>query len=293
MKLLPTVDVSVVIPTLGGHSLYKTIDCLNNGSVVPVEILVCISSDCENSASDELPSNVKVLICPTKGQVAQRKHGFVNAVSNYVMQLDDDMYLGVDCLKKLHAIISSRDDVAISPLLFNIKNKTIAYTGHKKLTLKNRIYYWLVNGAMGYQPGSVMLSGFALGPIVEHVGSLDSKCISVNWLPGGCIMHRRNNLILEDYYPFQGKAYCEDLIHSYLMKKINIKLLIDATAHCETEIFSILDQSFKNFYQELKKDFRARRYVMSIQSRLSWRLYLNYFFLVASYFFKRIKIKTS
>ena len=293
MKLLPTVDVSVVIPTLGGDSLCETINSLNNGLVIPAEILVCIPAEylCK---VNELPSNVKVLICPIKGQVAQRRYGFINATSNYVMQLDDDIHLGIDCLKKLHEIISDCDDnVAISPLLFNKKNKTIAYTGHKKLSVKNRIYYWLVNGSIGYQPGTVMLSGFALGPVVEHVSSVNSNCISVNWLPGGCVMHRKNNLILDDYYPFQGKAYCEDIIHSYLMKKKNIKLLIDPTAQCETEIFSMLDEDFKSFYQNLKRDFRARRYAMNIEDRLNWRLYLNYLFLIANYFFKRMKMRIS
>jgi glycosyltransferase involved in cell wall biosynthesis len=291
VKILPTVDVSVVIPTLGGESLYETIDSLNNGSVAPAEILVCIPAGYAYKAT-ELPSNVKVLICPIKGQVAQRRYGFINAVSNYVMQLDDDIHLGIDCLKKLLEIISNCDDnVAISPLLFNKKNKTIAYTSHKKLSLKNRIYYWLVNGSIGYQPGAVMLSGFALGPVVEYVGGSNANCISVNWLPGGCVMHRKNNLVLDDYYPFQGKAYCEDIIHSYLMKKKTIKLLIDPAAQCETEIFSILDEDFKSFYQNLKRDFRARRYAMSIEARLNWRLYLNYLFLVASYFLKRIKMR--
>ena len=42
----------------------------------------------------------------------------------------------------------------------------------------------------------------------------------VEWLPGGCILHSKKNLIKKNYFNFKyKKAYCEDLIHSYFLKK--------------------------------------------------------------------------
>lgn len=287
MNSSETVDVSVVVPTLGGPSLRETINSLNAGSVLPYEILICIPDGCSFKIN-AWPSNVKVLLCPVKGQVAQRSYGFSHAKSKYVMQLDDDMILSLDCLKNLFSIIIERNDpIAVAPLLFNIKNKQESCAEKQAISLAKRIYYWLANGHRGYQPGQIMLSGFALSPSRYEKKQIDKNAtITVGWLSGGCILHKKTNLIVDDYYPFKGKAYCEDLIHSYLMKKNGVNLLVNLTAECKTEFFSIFQNSFKNFIKSAKRDFQARRYVLKLSGTLSWRFYLIYFIFVASYFFQ-------
>jgi hypothetical protein len=57
----------------------------------------------------------------------------------------------------------------------------------------------------------------------------------VEWLAGGCILHRKENLITENYFPFSGKAYCEDLMHSILLRKNNIDLWITKNVVCELD----------------------------------------------------------
>ena len=41
----PLFPLTVVIPTLGGDSLFKTIELINSGTIVPEEILVCIPKE--------------------------------------------------------------------------------------------------------------------------------------------------------------------------------------------------------------------------------------------------------
>ncbi len=290
MNSSETVDVSVVIPTLGGPSLRETINSLNAGSVLPYEILICIPDECSFKIT-AWPSNVKVLFCPVKGQVAQRSYGFSHAKSKYVMQLDDDMILSFDCLKNLFSTIIKRNDpIAVAPLLINLNNNQERCAEKQAISLAKRIYYWLANGHRGYQPGQIMLSGFALSPSRYEKKQIDKNAtITVGWLSGGCILHKKTNLVVEDYYPFKGKAYCEDLIHSYLMKKNGVNLLVNLTAECKTNFFSIFQDSFKNFIQSAKRDFQARRYALKLSGRLSWRFYLIYFIFVASYFFQTDK----
>jgi glycosyltransferase involved in cell wall biosynthesis len=287
MNSSETIDVSVVIPTLGGPSLIETINSLNAGSVLPHEILICIPIGYSLKVT-AWPSNVKILPCPVKGQVAQRSYGFSRAKSAYVMQLDDDMILSLDCLKNLFSTIIDRNDsVAVAPLLVNKKNNQGSCAEKQASSLGKRIYYWLANGDRGYQPGQIMLSGFALSPSHYEKKQISKNAtLTVGWLSGGCILHKKANLVLEDYYPFKGKAYCEDLIHSYLMKKNGVDLLVNLTAECKTDFFSIFQDSFKNFIQNAKKDFEARRYALKLSGRLNWRFYLVYFIFVVSYFFR-------
>ena len=290
MNSSETVDVSVVIPSLGGPSLTETINSLNAGSVLPYEILICIP-DGYSLKITAWPSNVKVLFCPVKGQVAQRNYGFSHAKSAYVMQLDDDMILSFDCLKNLFSTIIDRNDpVAVAPLLVNKKNNQESCAEKQAISLGKRIYYWLANGHRGYQPGQIMLSGFALSPSRHEKKQIGKNAtLTVGWLSGGCILHKKTNLVLENYYPFKGKAYCEDLIHSHLMKKNGVGLLVNLKAECKTEFFLIFQDSFKNFIQNIKRDFEARRYALKLSGRLNWRFYLIYFIFFASYFFQANK----
>ena len=76
---IDTSGVSVVIPTLGGESLFKTVDYLNEGSMIPDEILVCIPDDQFYRAESLSHENVRVIKTTFYGQVAQRATGFQQA----------------------------------------------------------------------------------------------------------------------------------------------------------------------------------------------------------------------
>lgn len=64
-------DVSVVIPTLGGETLIKTIEKVNSGSIIPAEILVCIPEEEVFRVGNIAIGNVKVIKTKCHGQVAQ------------------------------------------------------------------------------------------------------------------------------------------------------------------------------------------------------------------------------
>ena len=61
---------------------------------------------------------------------------------------------------------------------------------------------------------------------------MKTEYLQVDWLPGGCVMHKKQNIILYDFYPFEGKAYCEDLIHSYHLINRGIKLMVTKNSRC-------------------------------------------------------------
>jgi hypothetical protein len=45
-------------------------------------------------------------------------------------------------------------------------------------------------------------------------------------------------LVLENYYPFEGKAFAEDLFHSHILRSRGIKLSRCGTAHCNVDFTS-------------------------------------------------------
>ncbi len=97
--------VSVVIATLGGTTLTGTIAGLNSGTVVPAEILVCVP-ELETSCIAPLKfDNVRVVPTPCRGQVAQRAVGFQEAKYDFVLQLDDDMFVDTQCLERLLTVM--------------------------------------------------------------------------------------------------------------------------------------------------------------------------------------------
>lgn len=230
-----TYPLSVVIPTLGGDSLEGTIEQLNLGSVVPAEILICIPA-AEASRADRLRfPNVRVVATACRGQVAQRAVGFQQARHEFVLQLDDDISVRPECLWHLINCAPECEDVAVGPKLFD--SKTGLYHSFMTPTPENtwfeRFLFWIVNGSRGYEAGRIGRAGISMG-IPEQPG--DWK--DVGWLPGGCVLHRRRNLVLFDFYPFKGKAFAEDLFHSVLLKRKGVRLMRSGAAACDVDFSS-------------------------------------------------------
>ncbi len=278
--------VSVVIATLGGATLSGTIACLNRGTVVPAEILVCVPVQ-EASGMERLPfDNVRVVPTPFRGQVAQRAAGFKQAQYSFVMQLDDDMLVDAQCVERLLAVVAQSCDCAVAPALVNVATGESVYKKNLRTgALVGSIYYWLMNGCKGYCEGEVEKSGSPVG--VDPAASRRAQYY-VEWVAGGCVLHRRENLVLENFYPFAGKAFCEDIIHSFLLQQRNIRLIIVPQARCGLKLVSPFSSSWQAFWREIRDDFHARSYYMHLSGRNRGRMYIFYSLRVCRYIYKRI-----
>jgi len=262
--------LSVVIPTLGGIQLADTIIALQNSSIRPMEILICMPNSCKLLADIDLIDNIKIIRTKKRGQVYQRSIGFIAAKGDYVMQLDDDFFLKNDAIEKLVRCLNSSDKkTAVAPAIF-WNNTNISAFKRGRVSIAEKFSNWIVNGKFGYQPGVISLSGVGFGFYFN--GNFQNK-IQTEWLPGGCILHRMDNLVTENYFPFSGKAYSEDLIHSLLLKKNEVKLYI-----CNNAIGFIEPIFYPDSLIELYKQYKATKYVVKIRDRGFARLHLFYFF---------------
>jgi glycosyltransferase involved in cell wall biosynthesis len=263
--------LTVVIPTLGGDSLGKTIEALNRGSVVPEEILVCVPA--EHAHRIDLSwSNVRILSTDCRGQVAQRAVGFRNASHAFVMQLDDDLVVDEDCLRYLLDSLQHHGPrAAVSPSLIDAVTGESIYKRPNRNRIIETLYNRVMNGSASYQQGRIQKSGGAVGvdPQLENRDSYH-----VEWLPGGCVLHHRANLVLDDFYPFKGKAYCEDIIHSHYLTSRGVTPIIESRALCGIEPASDATYKVGEFLRAVVADYHARRYFIRLTARHPFRLYL-------------------
>jgi len=258
--------VSVVIATLGGD-INSTINSLNNGSVCPKEIIVSLPSRHQRLINLTSHSNVKVVYAEKFGQVDQRIYGFNKAKGSLVLQLDDDVIFQYECLENLVSeLIALPRNSSISPTFYNLDGQAF-YQAQRKGVLA-KIYYYIVNGKRGFVPGGVTSAGTNFGVNPDDIGD---NIVEVEWQTGGCVLHRRDNILLKSYFPFSGKSYCEDLISSFLLREKGVTLYVSTKALCSAprkrQIF---------VGKELVKDFRARLYFVRMAKLSVARMLVHY-----------------
>lgn len=254
------IKFSVVIPTLGGEPLFRTINLINNGTCVPNEILICIPKEFTDRVEILLSiPNIKILGTEGKGQVRQRVEGFRQVINNYVIQLDDDMYVKETCFERLlEGIVFNEASIAIAPaMVFEPSGESCYKMSHSDSRMMTFIHgeYW-------FQPGEVTRSGMNIG---LNAFTANNRYSEVEWLPGGCVVHRKENLVLFDYFPFKGKAYYEDVIQSLHLQKKGIKLLIDKQAVAGIDPYEIVSFSAWQPVTDFKKYYRYRKHVVDLQ----------------------------
>ena len=275
--------ITVVVPTLGGSQLKKTIELLYSGIVIPTETLICIPKSLISQLPHFNQNSVRVIATNNKGQVPQRLQGFKEAKYDYVMQLDDDVHLEEDCLQLLLLAVKQRTKCAVYPALINRASSNSVYK-KKNQSFLRYVYFWLLNGNDGYQPGRIYKSGFPEGVDSKDVSDL---MVRTDWMPGGCVLHKKENLFLSNYYPFKGKAYNEDVIHSFFLSNNDINFYLVTGAKCSIEIDGFSSLSVREFVRFVRSDYQSKRYYQKLSGRRSLHIYFYYFVCLVGYILSR------
>lgn len=267
--------VSVVIATLGGEVLKTTIAHLNQGEGVPAEILICIPEpEAANADCVAAIGNVHVIKTPCRGQVAQRAVGLDMAAYPYVMQFDDDVILPSDTLKVLYETLLAKGPGNIVAPFFRLQptgEEGTRYVEGFRGMLRN-VHASLVCGAKfgRNRLGKISSSGIGFG---VPMSSDDARVVESEWLPGGVALCHKADLITYNYYPFPGKAFSEDLIHSILWRRQGCRLwtVLDVSAMIDVTIESFAWKSVVGRY-------RAHAYVAQMAGGSVWRTRLWFLF---------------
>ena len=114
----------------------------------------------------------------------------------------------------------------------------------------------------------------------------------VEWFPGGCVMHFRKNLIAENFFPYEGKAYGEDLLHCYHLTNKGVRLKVDLDAHCSLDNVPIASFGIREFTKMMSGIYRSRKYFVKLSSRSLLRMHLCYAAFLLNYLIKKLVTKT-
>ncbi len=260
--------VSVVIATLGGDVLRDTIAHLNWGTVVPAEILVCIPEMvASNAKSVSEVGNVRIIKTSCRGQVAQRAVGLRMAKHDFVMQFDDDVILSPTTLEVLIDTLTAKGSGHVIAPFFRIQPNNVDGTRYEEgfRGFVKSCYYTLVCGAAFGRKrlGRIASSGIGFG---VPMSAGDERVIESEWLPGGVALCHKEDLIIDNYYPFSGKAFSEDLIHSILWRRQGCRLWTTL------DVSAMIDVSVESFvWKSVMRRYRSHAYVAKLAGGSIWR----------------------
>jgi hypothetical protein len=267
--------VSVVIATLGGEVLQTTIAHLNEGEGVPAEILICIHEpEAANADCVVAVGNVHVIKTPCRGQVAQRAVGLGMAAYPYVMQFDDDVILPSDTLQVLYETLLAKGEGNVVAPFFRLQRtgeEGARYAEGLRGLLRNAHASLVCGAKFGRNRlGKISSSGIGFG---VPMSAGDARVVESEWLPGGVALCHKADLITYNYYPFSGKAFSEDLIHSILWRQQGCRLwtVLDVSA--------MIDVTVESFaWKSVMSRYKAHAYVAQIAGGSVWRTRLWFLF---------------
>lgn len=225
-------DLSIVIPTIGrSKDINSTISFLNKGLNKPKSIILVIPKAELMNLKIKNFKNLTIIAVNKYGQVNQRNIGFKNSKTKFTLQLDDDCKIDQKSLINLKKVLLKYGKKnCVGPVFYSNQNFSL----HKyKNNLSIEILCFLFGLPLGLKKmGKTNYKNLNIGIDPYFV---KDEIIEVEWIPGGCKMMYTDELISYNYFKFQGKAYYEDIIHSKILRKKNIKMLISKISICKTD----------------------------------------------------------
>ncbi|MDC0226797.1 hypothetical protein OAK12_01650, partial [Alphaproteobacteria bacterium] len=186
------------------------------------------------------------------------------------------------CIEKMYeTILSHGSKSAVGGFIIN-KNK-INKNSSKLLNLfKN----FLINNTFYIRNWTITKSGLGYG----FTGNVDNLLIEdVEWISGGCMIHYKENLIYENFIIFEGKAYYEDLVHSFLLRQNKIQLLLNYTAKCtHNNHENIYNLCIVDFFNYFANEYKSRKYFVKLAKLNYLNLNLWSLVILIKYFLNKI-----
>jgi glycosyltransferase involved in cell wall biosynthesis len=245
-QLLHTIRLSIVIPTIGSGDLERCLEHIFSGSLQPFEVFICIPVDVSFSTPKLFSEQVTVVRCPERGQVSQRAEGLRRATGDLVLQMDDDIYIPRTALELAAShLLELGEGSVVGPRFKDTNTGKISESDHRLIAG--------IRGAYLTYFGRLPRGQARFGAFSSLTCSLG---ISTRYSSG-----YRSELVLKNFYPFTGKAYCEDLLHSRERLKKGIKHFVVSEVVVSTYINTSkhLDLGFRNYISIVSASFKLLR----------------------------------
>lgn len=228
-------QVTVVIPSLGTKNLNQLLKKLATNNLIK-EILLSIPNLKNKKNYSYNSKKIKIINSKFHHQVKQRIICYKKIKSKYTLLLDDDVNFGNNFVKNLLKMkIQKGNNSVIGPIYYDYKNfEKIHKISSSLYSLIKRFVQTLILGIpfSKKRMGKISRAGTCYGVDPDY---MDGDCMSVEWIPGGCMILSTTKLINKNYFNIEGKAYCEDLIQSYLLRKKKLLLYVYKQAKIYTD----------------------------------------------------------
>lgn len=276
-------DLTIIIPSTVNNINAKFVNQINSYSLLGIKIIISITPNISinDVYKKGFESSIKIIKSEQKGQVKQRQYAYKFCKTCLIMHMDDDMLMSIRSLKKLiREFCSLKKNACLAP---RIKNSNKVRNDFILQKIKNIILFLNFNP----KPGSVSITSFPVQHQKEKGNYDDFQ--KVDWLPGGLLIIKKKDIILNNYYQFKGKAYCEDLIHSFHLQERGIDLYISNNCFCQSPLNPYKNQKPVNFFKFILNDFNARNYFRKLSNKPLILMVIVYIFLILNYLFFKLK----
>ena len=288
--------ISIVCASHKGKGrLPNLISSINNNSVKPFEIILCVTdlNDTE-LINDELINNlnIKVILSKKLDQSYQRQLAIKHTKCDLILQLDDDLILDKDTIKTFIDHFKDDDKKKIVSAVVLLPNNELQSYRWNNLFNKNPIFKFIIlllNGFKKVNSMSILKSG-RIAPLLFF--NDNNKIIyEAEWL-NSCILYRKEALKDAKYlFSDKSKSYFEDVFFSHSLYKKNYLLIVDSNIIVRhhyvkpTSIITYLNL-IKSQYR-IVKSFNKNVYLFYIDVFIFFNLYLISTFIMLFKFKKK------
>lgn len=281
-------DLTIVVPTSIVNIKKTWVNQINNYISNGLRVVICIPPDYEeeNIYDKGILDGAFVVVSDIKGQVNQRYYAYRFCSTPLILHMDDDIYIDladIGILLDQYQMLPINS--CIAPRLYS--SFPVKTTNKIVRIVKNIIYYSQFHDP---SPGSVSKSSFPI-PINQISLTYSQKPVLVDWLPGGILLLRRSDIINYRYYKYKGKAYCEDLIHSFLLNQNGIKLYLYPQITYSTSVDNYVNLTTIEFISFILNDMKARNYYRKLCFKPFFPFFLAYLGIITNYLFCKVFIK--
>ncbi len=278
-------NLTIIIPSLLSNINIRWIEQVNTFNQNKINIIISLPPNLskKNKFINKFDKEILIIRSDKRGQVSQRQYVYKFVKTNYLMHMDDDIFISIKNLKiLLNQFENLPSNSSIVPR-FIIENDN-----NKEIFLIKYIKNFLIFNHINPRPGTISKSTFE----VSHNFSFYSNnpFEKVDWIPGGISLIRKEHVIKNQYFNFEGKAFCEDLIYSNLLKKNGIQLFISNKSFFKTIQKKYTDLNIQDFIEFIKNDFKARNYYRKVIDNPLSLFLIAYFILIINYFLRKIII---
>jgi len=229
--------ISVVCASIGRPSTWLTVEpFLDVPQIQEIIIVLPPLEDDYRQIPSSIRNHPKILLLQSqsKGQVFQRITGIREASNNLVLMIDDDISISKDStialIDRYQDLSRSYNNVCLAPRLL--------LSNHHKSTKPN------ASSRNSFSLNCLRLLDTLLQTGSEQYGHIlfyfpavsePNPCNDQNFLPGAILLTQKQILPQFNYYPWSGKAYCEDVFLSSSLKSRQARLVVDDTITASTK----------------------------------------------------------